>query len=341
VSPVDARPYRGVALSILEGQASAAELLGELATAPPAPWTAEAGDRAAAAPPPRQLDEPAAAPPCSPTRLARAMLAGGAVPVEDPHDAALPRRLAPLAALMPPEVARHPRRGQLRRGGDAGSDEEAARRADPLAALCADAWQAAAPQAPRARAALHLLAELAFAEARPAAAAPDDEAPSSLADALRALEETLGRSEQARARAGDPAELERWLDEARRLAWRRHDAGPPASWARLLHGWGRGWLDGDTADRGAAELPRRFAEQLALRALAAWCAGGEAAPLLAEARWHALLPAAHRRALLGALARCAPSLFADGPGTRPIAVEPTRPPAGSPWRSQKESVDVA
>lgn len=349
VSPVDARPYRGVALTILEGtgepsgapsdDASAvAALLARLRPASPAPWSPGAVEAAALD------DQPAsAAPPlegfaaawCHPPRLARAVLAGGAATVEDPHEPALPRRLAPLAALLPPELARHPRSGQLRRASDAAHADERKAGADPLAALCAAAWHAEGLAGQRARAAWSLLVELAYSEAR----LLEPRREPSLEEDLLSLEDALARSDEARARAVAPAELERWLDDDQRASWRRCCADPPASWQRLLHGWGRGWLDGAAQSRGAALLPHRFAEELAFRALAALRAGGETAPLVAEARWHALLPAAHRRALLTALVRCAPSLFAESLGRRPVTDEP--PPSSSPWRSREESVDVA
>lgn len=336
ISPTDARPYRGVALSVAEGAASlsAAALLARLVPAAPKPWSAQMSRGSAGAP----AGGPDQAAWQHPLLLARAVLGGGLAPVEDPHDPALPARLAPLVALLPPELSRHPRRGQLRRaaeGTSAPPGEHAA--ADPLAALLVAAWQAEGAARRRARAAWTLLGELAFAGER---GGQPDETEGDAADdaggaeaALLALEDALAHGEEARARAVTPAELERWLDDDQRARWRRHCEGPPASWQRLLHGWGRGWLDGS---EGAARLPRRLAEELALRALAALRAGDEAAAVIAEARWHALLPAAQRRALLTALARRAPSLWAESLGAGSIAA-PSNPPT-RPW---KESADVA
>lgn len=75
----------------------------------------------------------------------------------------------------------------------------------------------------------------------------------------------------------------------------------------VLHAWGRGWFD-ESAD--AASLPARLAELVARRVLAQWAAGEDGGGAIAEARWHALLPGARRRALLAAVAERAPSLRA-------------------------------
>ncbi|MEJ7601033.1 MAG: hypothetical protein WKG01_24230 [Kofleriaceae bacterium] len=79
-----------------------------------------------------------------------------------------------------------------------------------------------------------------------------------------------------------------------------------------LHAWGRGRLD--RAAR-ADTLVTRFADTIALRALANLVDHGDPVPVIAEARWHALLPAARRRTLLELIARRAPSL-------RPLVASP-------------------
>jgi hypothetical protein len=73
----------------------------------------------------------------------------------------------------------------------------------------------------------------------------------------------------------------------------------------VLHAWGRGRLDRSPA---ADTLPARLADLVAARALAMLAAGEDAAGAIAEARWHALVPAARRAALLTAVAQRAATL---------------------------------
>jgi hypothetical protein len=72
-----------------------------------------------------------------------------------------------------------------------------------------------------------------------------------------------------------------------------------------LHAWGRGKLDGSAS---AATLPTRLADLVALRVVARLAAGEDARAAIAEARWHALLPARRRTALLAAVAARTASL---------------------------------
>jgi hypothetical protein len=72
-----------------------------------------------------------------------------------------------------------------------------------------------------------------------------------------------------------------------------------------LHAWGRGRLDGSP---GSATLVTRLADLVALRVLVRLAAGEEPREAIAEARWHALLPAARRAALLAAVASRTASL---------------------------------
>jgi len=72
-------------------------------------------------------------------------------------------------------------------------------------------------------------------------------------------------------------------------------------WLRTLNAWGRGKVAGDADD---------LADRVALRALANLVADRDPAPAIAEARWHALLPAQRRTELLTAVARRADSLKA-------------------------------
>jgi hypothetical protein len=79
------------------------------------------------------------------------------------------------------------------------------------------------------------------------------------------------------------------------------------AWITTLNAWGRGKLARDLDE---------LADRVALRALARLAADRDPAWAIAEARWHALLPANRRTELLTAVARRADSLKAiiDEPG---------------------------
>jgi hypothetical protein len=346
ISPTDARPYRGVALTIAGGDGGLRARLAEMPLAPPEPWSAASAASAARA---ARSHEPSTLPSSEASELARALLSGGAASVEDPHDPRWPARLAELVHLLPAPLLQRTWRGQLseatttlgRRGERSG--ERSGERRDGVAELLAAAWISRGEPERRTRATWQLLVELAAQEQARAGLAFDE----------RWLDETLARSEQAAARARSPEALWQWLDESERAGWSLHHAAPPASWPRLLHGWGRGWLD-EPDEPGERDAPgerdgffaartQRFADELCLRALALLRAGGDASSILAEVRWHALLPAARRRAMLNEMARCAPSLRANAttnggsssPASSPISDAPTSN------RSRQESADVA
>ena len=75
----------------------------------------------------------------------------------------------------------------------------------------------------------------------------------------------------------------------------------PADWLYTLNAWGRGKLARDVDD---------LADRVALRVLAQLLADRDPTWAIAEARWHALLPAPRRDQLLTAVARRADSLKA-------------------------------
>lgn len=83
--------------------------------------------------------------------------------------------------------------------------------------------------------------------------------------------------------------------------------GEARDFVATLHAWGRGRLDGIPS---AATLPSRLADALALRVLACLIADQDPRGAIAEARWHALLPASRRAALLEGAMRRAASLRA-------------------------------
>jgi hypothetical protein len=82
----------------------------------------------------------------------------------------------------------------------------------------------------------------------------------------------------------------------------RHALGVRTGTADTLHAWGRGRLG------NAPSLVDRFARAVALRILARLVRDRDPGPAIAEARWHALLPAARRDALLAAVAGLSPAL---------------------------------
>lgn len=350
VAPGDARPYRGVALTVIEregdGEGGAAALLEQLRPARAAPWTnprddhdaqdddgderdgtatlephrpARAGSRTQARSPATsevearctdhdartaklELDglanarapgaERADGAPrgCAPAEVARVILEGGAATVEDPHAEALPRQLATLWRWLPAALAEEPRRGQWRARGTAAPGAAG----DEVAAMLAAAWQPAdEDERLAAPAAWTLLTELARARGQ-------------------RLAEVMIHCERARERAAGRRPLDELLGPRARVAWRT-SAGAAPAWRRLVHCWGRGWLDADAAD---PPLAARLAEELALRALAALRRRAPVAPVLAEVRWHALLPRDRRDALQRELARIAPSLAGWGAAAR-------------------------
>ncbi len=144
---------------------------------------------------------------------------------------------------------------------------------DRVAGLAAAAWREPGSRAARA---WTLLCELASAKER-------------TADEVAA---ELGVAEQ-------PAAA---LTDGERAA-----LGGARDFAATLHAWGRGRLD---AVASAATLPSRLADAVALRVLACLVADRDPRGPIAEARWHALLPAARRVALLDAVGRRAASLRA-------------------------------
>jgi len=165
----------------------------------------------------------------------------------------------------------------------------ASRAPDRVAALAAAAW---AEPGSRSAAAWTVLCELALARCEPV---------DRIGDAL------------------DAGELDTVLTGGERAA-----LGGCDRVVDVLHAWGRGRLAGSPA---ADTLVARLADLVALRALSRLAAGGAASEAIAEARWHALLPAGRRGALLSELARRVPSLRGcvhDQPG------KATTPPRGRP-----------
>ncbi len=305
-APVDGRRYVGLVLTTVEAEGvAAAELLEVLEAPEAAPWTeaSEPGHTIAAPPPDRRL---ARARRWSARGTAAAAVDDG-VPVRA-EEAGGGRAAAALGgradAGSPAEVAAIAR--ALLGGGDAALAEPD--RADlPRLAASVERWMppsvvarprvgawrtGAAPQAPDRVAGL-----IAAAWRDPGSRAA--QAWALLCELAAARERTVDETAAELAAIEQPAAA---LTDAERAV-----VGEPPDFAATLHAWGRGRLD---AVPGAATLPARLAGVVALRVLASLIADRDPRGAIAEARWHALLPAARRAVLLEEVARRAASLRA-------------------------------
>jgi hypothetical protein len=94
----------------------------------------------------------------------------------------------------------------------------------------------------------------------------------------------------------DGAPLERALTIAERAV-----LGEPLAWPRVVNAWGRGRLV-------APDVTERIADVLAARVIGELASGRDGRAAIAAVRWHALLPAARRSALLATLAERTASL---------------------------------
>ena len=295
-APVDGRRYVGLVLSVVEGDASSAELLAQVDPPPAAPWTRDAvvpvaprgeiapGGTSARTPEPRQRPTANGGPDAAlvaPAReaaleievlprslrgdvagIVRALLDGGTAQVDEPASAELPRWTASIERVLPPS-------NKLRRGVWNTVAQRTAGR-DRVAELAAWAWREPGSRAAKA---WTLLGELAVARGE------------SIDQVGRALEAADARAALTAAERAELTGGSRVVD--------------------VLHAWGRGRLDRSPS---AATLPARLADLVALRVVAQLAAGDDPRDAIAEARWYALLSAPRRAALLAAVAQRAASL---------------------------------
>jgi hypothetical protein len=290
-APTDGRRYAGLVLATAEDEAAtAAELLEALEVPEAAPWSEAAEPRRAIAAP--------APPPAMDHRLARARRWSAR---EVAADEAQPRRRSDASAAEVAAIAR-----SLLGGGDAVLADPDRAELPRLAASVErwmppavagrprrGAWRTGpAPQAPDRIAGLIAAA---WADPRSRAA----QAWGLLCELAEAKERTVDELAGELAAFEQPAAA---LTDAERAV-----VGEPRDFAATLHAWGRGRLDGVAS---AATLPSRLADAVALRVLACLIADGDPRGPIAEARWHALLPAARRAALLDTVVRRAASLRA-------------------------------
>jgi hypothetical protein len=212
--------------------------------------------------------------------VARALLEGGAARVEDPESPELPRWIASIERLLPGSLPSAVPGAQPRSGVWSPACPSGANTAGPsarVAELVAAAWRD--PDS-RAAEAWTLLCELATARG---------ESLDQIAGALASAELDAGAVLTAAERA-----------ELTERAGRRRAVD-------VLHAWGRGRFD---RSQTAGTLTARLADLVGLRALAQLAAGSDPRGAIAEARWHALLSARRRAALLAAVAQRTRSLRA-------------------------------
>ncbi len=217
--------------------------------------------------------------------IARSLIAGGVARIADPAAVGVLAAVAGLEAVMPPVVARLSRRGSCvvaSRGDELATP-------DPIASLAVAAWLE--PATPRARA-WRLLGDLAGARGA----------------TLHDVALSAGDVRASLAVRSTPNPARGVLTDAETAAI--GSPGPSidienAALVDILHAWGRGRFDRCPT---AGTLVERLADAVALRALAALVDGHDAGEAIAEARWHSILPAARRDALLDTLVRRAGSL---------------------------------
>jgi hypothetical protein len=301
-APLDGRRYVGLVLSVVEGDRPIADLLARLAPPPASPWTdgvaTESRGRTLA------IQELAALKRGARGAVAgavRALLSGGAAAVDDPTSPDLPAWIASIERVLP---EREPRRCGVWNAMGAGAAGAGAAGASAGAAGAAGAGAAGAGGAGAAGAggaggagAGDRVAELAAAAwHEPASRAAN--AWTLLCELASARGESVDRVGVALAAIDAGAVL---------TAAERAEVGGDGSVVAVLHAWGRGRLDRSPA---AATLAARLADLVALRVLARLAAGDDANAAIAEARWHALLSAPRRQALLAAVAQRTASLRA-------------------------------
>lgn len=249
VAAADKRRYIGLALTVVEGDAPASALLAAIDVLPAAPWRDQAVARAvpvkAAAPytaAPRAID------PATAATLAHALWSGGSHAIAAPTDAALPGLLATLSTWLPLDVDARARHGVLVPAAPAVA-------APPLHHYLGQAW--ALPAAIAARdpglgrrawcAALGLAAR---------AGLSPDQVFEELAGLARAWNTADELAAYLAAAGVITADEERACD-ARAPAPLRAAADAGRLWARVMHYWGRGFLDGDGVEARLARLLSR------------------------------------------------------------------------------------
>ena len=329
IAPHDGRRYVGLVLATAEAAGrTSADLLDALAMPPAAPWSAvgergggggsggeaqehdgkrgeaasagEAGERTSRVEAARIWRRPDATA-AEVAAIARALLGGGDAVMADPERADLTGLVASVERWMPPMSAARRRRGAWRSGVGVTAQGAAAQ----AVAAQAVAAQAVAAQAVAAQG---VAAQGVAAQDRVAGliASAWREPKSKAAQAWQLLCELaegkgLGVDEVV-AELATSEQPTAALTDAERAT-----LGEVRDFAATLHAWGRGRLDGAAS---AATLPVRLADAVAMRVLACLMADRDPRGPIAEARWHALLPAARRAGLLDGVARRAGSLRA-------------------------------
>ena len=248
----DRRRYVGLALTVAEGDAPASALLAAIDVLPGEPWRERTLMRevpvprlARYTPAPRAIDAITA------TAAARALWAGGTATIATPTARALPGLLATLATWLPDDDAPRPRQGELVPPTERATDTAPS----PLQHYLGLAWALPAAIAANDPALGRRAWCAACGLAARAALSPDAmfEELAALARAWTTTEElaelldrsgTVRTDEQQACDRRAPAPLR----SARDAGW---------LWARVVHYWGRGFLDGDAIDQRLARLLAR------------------------------------------------------------------------------------
>lgn len=260
-APVDGRRYVGLALSVVEGDRPAGDLLAMLAPPPAAPWrdgiaTGSQGRELAV----QELAALRREAGGDVAGVARALLSGGPARVDDPESPRLPAWIASIERMLP-EPSGKPRCGVWCTGGPNGQTAVL----DRVAELAAAAWREPASRQARA---WTLLCELAAARG---------ETLDQVGAALDALDAGAALTAEERALVG------------------------PGSVVDVLHAWGRGRLDrSPAADSLAARLADLVALRVMARLAAGEDEGGAIAEarwyaLVPAQRRQALFAAVARR----------------------------------------------
>ena len=252
IAAADRRRYVGLALTVAEGDAPASSLLAAIAALPAAPWTDDGRPlvREVApatlrrhTPAPRALDAATAG------AAARALWSGGAAPIAEPTDPALPAVLATLATWLPDEVDARVRQGSF--APPAPGDATPA----PLHHYLGLAW--ALPAAIAARDAG--LGRRAWCAAL-GLAARAGVTPDAIFDELAALARAWNTTDELAElldRSGTVSRDEQRACDRRAPAPLAAAADAGWLWARVVNYWGRGFLAGDQLDRRLGRLLAR------------------------------------------------------------------------------------
>ena len=300
-APADGRRYVGLAVTVAEASAPAAELLAAIDALPAAPWQEQPGEGEVDVAPLGD-DTPAdtAIDAATAARAARALWRGGAMLAADPTAAAWPRALASLETWLPPAVRASARSGSIVGDGDAPAP-------GPLHHYLGVSW--ALPPAIAARDAGYGRRAWRLAHALAARQGVEVEAFFDELAALARAWDTAADLDGYLTRAGVVREAERAACDRRAPAPLGDAPDAGRLWSRVVHYWGRGLLAGDGLDeRLAAVLARRVVADHLFH-LDAPDQPSLPGRYLRRLRWESLLPRPRARALEAQVAAQIPEVM--------------------------------